>query len=101
MFRRPKIIPMDIDVNIATKMVALRIQEERQKRKMSQMELALEAGISQGFLAMIEASRKIPTVTTISKIANALSVKPSIFFEIPDSNREEQKEKIISLIRSL
>ncbi len=101
MLHRPKIISMDIDVNTSTKMVALRIQEERQKRKMSQMELAMEAGISQGFLAMIEANRKVPTVTTIFKIANALSVKPSIFFEIPDSDREVRKQKIISLIRSL
>ena len=34
--------------------VATRIQEERLARKLSQLDLALEAGISQGYLAMVE-----------------------------------------------
>ena len=34
--------------------VVARIKEERLARRMSQMDLALEAGISQGYLAMVE-----------------------------------------------
>ena len=60
---------MDINLNDEiTKLeldVASRIQQERVLRKMSQMDLALEAGISQGYLAMVESHQKIPTITTI------------------------------------
>lgn len=64
------------------------------------MELALEAGISQGFLAMIEANRKVPTVTTIFKIANALSVKPSIFlnFQIQTARNRNRKSSASSAL---
>ena len=80
--------------------VATRIQEERLARKLSQMELALEAGISQGYLAMVESHQKIPTITTIFKLAKALNINPSVFFEKQDTNRQVVKNQIINLIQS-
>ncbi len=80
--------------------VATRIQEERLARKLSQMELALEAGISQGYLAMVESHQKIPTITTIFKIAKALNINPSDLFEKQNINRQEVKNQIINLIQS-
>ena len=53
---------MDIEIITEVNKVSERIQKLRQERRMSQMDLALEAGISQGFLAMIETGRKVPTI---------------------------------------
>lgn len=80
--------------------VATRIQEERLARKLSQMELALEAGISQGYLAMVESHQKIPTITTIFKLAKALNINPSDLFEKQVIDRQEMKKQIINLIQS-
>ena len=80
--------------------VATRIQEELLDRKLSQMELALEAGISQGYLAMVESHQKIPTITTIFKLAKALNINPSDFFEKQVIDRQEVKNQIINLIQS-
>ena len=80
--------------------VATRIQEERLARKLSQMEVALEAGISQGYLAMVESHQKIPTMTTIFKLAKALNINPSDFFEKQVIDRQEVKNQIINLIQS-
>ena len=80
--------------------VATRIQEERLARKLSQIELALEAGISQGYLAMVESHQKIPTITTIFKLAKALNINPSDFFEKQVIDRQEVKNQIINLIQS-
>lgn len=76
--------------------VAARIKGERVRRRMSQMELALEAGLSQGYLAMIETHQKIPT---IFKLARALNMSPESLFASPDASRQEAKEHIIALIQ--
>lgn len=79
--------------------VASAIQSERIARKMSQMELALEAGISQGYLAMVEAHQKVPTITTVFKIAKALNISPASLLDTPDTARREIKNQVIELIR--
>ena len=80
--------------------VAFRIQQERILRRMSQMDLALEAGISQGYLAMVESHQKIPTITTIFKIAKALNIAPASLFQMPDVDKQQIKAQIIDLIQS-
>ena len=90
---------MDIKVNTEVKRVAARIQAERLNKHMSQMDLALEAGISQGFLAMIEANRKVPTIATIFKIAKALDIRPAQLFEDEPPDREKTKKQIIAIIQ--
>lgn len=77
-----------------------RIQKERNSRHMSQMDLALEAGISQGYLAMIESKKKIPTITTIFKIAEALKINPARLFEDSEIDKEQIKAEIISMIQN-
>ena len=89
---------MDIDINTEVKKVAQRIQSVRQRKNMSQMDLALESGVSQSFLAMIESNRKVPTITTIFKIAHALNVHPTTLLEEVDTDREIKKQKIIAMI---
>ena len=89
---------MDIDINTEVQKIAKRIQQLRQKHHKPQMDLALEKGFSQGFSSKVESNRKVPTITTIFKIAQALDIQPSILLEDFDINREETKQKIIRMI---
>ncbi len=56
------------------KFLGLRIRELRNQRRMSQEELAFQAGISAAHLGQIERATKNPTVDTVGKIASALGV---------------------------
>ncbi|MDE7227391.1 MAG: helix-turn-helix domain-containing protein [Treponemataceae bacterium] len=89
----------DDDITSLELKVASSIQSERLARKMSQLELALEAGISQGYLAMVESHQKIPTITTVFKIAKALNINPASLLSDADIDRHEIKEQVIELIR--
>ncbi len=80
-------------------LVASRLKQERERQRLSQLELSLKAGISQGFLAMIESNRKIPTLTTVFKLSRALNIRPSFLFEQGEPNREQAKAEIIALIQ--
>lgn len=84
---------MDIKDEVCA--VADRIQRLRKEKRLSQMNLSMRANISQGFLAMIETYQKVPTVTTILKLAHALDVHPSSFFADMPADREQKKLRII------
>ena len=96
-----------------------RIRAIRMRKSMSQLELSLQANLSQSFLACVESGKKQPSVLTLLRIANALKVNPSLFF-LEDENalrdianimrgdenvsREEKekiKNRIIQLVRTL
>ena len=82
--------------------VVSKMREIRKLKSVSQLELANRANMSQSFLASVESGKKEPSVLTLLRIANALGVNPRSFF--PDSeekSREEIKEMIMSLVRSL
>jgi transcriptional regulator with XRE-family HTH domain len=56
------------------------IQTSRQRRGLSQGELAKLAGLSVSYLSMLENSKRDPTVSTVGKIAAALNVPVEILF---------------------
>ena len=79
-----------------------RIYRLRMMKKLSQMEVAYEAGISQGFLAMVETKKKHPNLVTVFKLAKALKVNPAVLFADSDSTdfeREKTKQQVIELIQ--
>ena len=49
----------------------------RKEKHLSQEQLAFEAGVSRHFMYRLENNLASPTVKTLEKLANALSVKPS------------------------
>lgn len=55
--------------------MAIRLRQFREKRDMTQEELAAKAGISRGYLARLETARQDPTLSTLEKLAKALRVK--------------------------
>jgi transcriptional regulator with XRE-family HTH domain len=83
--------------------VVSQIKRIRMQKGISQIELSLRADLSQSFLANLEKGKKLPSVMTIIKIANALEVDPKDFFpEEPHSEDKRQiKDRIISLLEHL
>jgi transcriptional regulator with XRE-family HTH domain len=60
---------------MAVEKIGMRIKALREKRGLSQEELAGRAGLSRGYLARLETGRHEPTLTTLGKLAKALRVK--------------------------
>ncbi len=73
--------------------IAQKIKELRTKKRLSIQELADKAGLTPGYLSKIENSEKPPPIPTLSKIAYALNVHISYFFD------DEKSENGISIIK--
>ncbi|CAM4344183.1 transcriptional regulator with XRE-family HTH domain [Paenibacillus endophyticus] len=59
----------------------------RQKRGLSQEQLALLAGMNTSYIGQIERGEKNPTVKTLEKIAKALDINITDLFSLQDSPR--------------
>jgi transcriptional regulator with XRE-family HTH domain len=57
------------------------IKTYRLKKKLSMDELATKAGVSKGAISRIERNLSETKVGTLERIAKALKVRPSIFFD--------------------
>jgi transcriptional regulator with XRE-family HTH domain len=54
--------------------VAVQVKAWRERRGLTQEQLAAKAGISRGYLARLETARQDPKLSTLEKIAKALKV---------------------------
>jgi transcriptional regulator with XRE-family HTH domain len=54
--------------------MAFQLKQIRKRRKLSQEELGLKAGISQSHLSALEKKKKQPTLTILEKLKDALNV---------------------------
>ncbi len=91
-----------MDANEQLQYVIGRIKELRTQKSLSQLDLSTKAGLSQSFLASLEKGKKKPSVETLLRIASALEVSPKSFFpENEEKPKDEIKDAIISLVRSL
>ncbi len=61
-----------------------KLRDLRQERHLSQRELAAQAGVSPNAISLIERNEISPSVATLQRLASALSVKMSYFFEEED-----------------
>jgi transcriptional regulator with XRE-family HTH domain len=79
------------------------IKKIRTQRGISQMELSVRSGLSQSFLANLEKGKKLPSVLTIIKIADALEVNLKDFFpeNVNVATKQQVKDKIIKLLEYL
>ena len=57
--------------------LALKLKRIRERRGLSQEQLAAAAGISRTYLARLEAAKHDPTLRMIERLAKALKVKPA------------------------
>lgn len=90
-----------MDCSEQEKTVILRLKQEREKQKLSQLELAFKSGVSQNMIAYIETGKRTPTLSTLIKLCNALNINPSVLFTDEDSQKESIKNNIIALVGRL
>ena len=88
----------DPEIKKFIKEIALWIKIERQKAKLSQIELSLKAGLSQNHVYAIETGQRFPNMVTFLKICKALNTNPARLFAPSDEEREKNKEIIINMI---
>ena len=82
-------------------LILKRLKSARENAKLSQLELAYKSGVSQNMITYIETGRSSPTLTTLLKLTNALSINPADLFERTDEERERMKAEIIDLVKKL
>jgi transcriptional regulator with XRE-family HTH domain len=68
------------------------LRQLRLEANLTQEELGLQADIQRKHVSMLELGEKQPTLATIFKLADALSVKPSRFIQMVDIKRAEIKD---------
>lgn len=61
-----------------------KIKVERAKRKMTQAELAVKAGVSRKTINTIETGKFIPSIVTAFRIANVFRLKIEEIFELKE-----------------
>jgi len=86
------------DIADQIKYIIQRIQEERQKQRISQMDLSLKAGLSQNQINYIETGKRTPNLHTILSICKALEINPAVLFESQATDRQQARETIIRLV---
>jgi len=72
--------------------LAKNLKENRQKRGLTQAQLAERADISTNFIAMIELKHKFPAPETLERIAKALEIETSELFTTAASPQTELKK---------
>jgi transcriptional regulator with XRE-family HTH domain len=78
--------------------IAERLREEREKLRISQMDLSFEAGLSQNQVNYIETGKRTPNLYTILSICNAMQISPAVLFEQQDAERKQARETVINLV---
>ena len=86
------------EFEVQIKTIARRIREEREKMRISQMELSLKAGLSQNQVFCIETGRRTPNLYTLLKICSALKIHPGQLFLPLEEEKDRAKETIINLV---
>jgi transcriptional regulator with XRE-family HTH domain len=89
----------DAEFEEQVKRIVSRIREEREKARLSQMDLAFKAGLSQNLVNYIENGRRTPNLFTILKLCKALQIAPSSLFADSDAERTAARETIINLVK--
>jgi len=86
------------EITAQVKRISQRLREEREKMRISQMELSFKAGLSQNQVNYIETGKRTPTLYTFLSICNALKISPSVLFEPENTERRKAREKVIRLV---
>jgi len=86
------------DISAQVKRISQRLREEREKMRISQMELSFKAGLSQNQVNYIETGKRTPTLYTFLRICNALQISPAVLFEQEDTERQTARETVIRLV---
>lgn len=90
----PVAAPDDAPAVIAA--LGARVCELRKARSMTQRELARRMRVPRTYISKIERSKAVPTLTSLERIAEALSVKLTDLFDDNTSRREREIAAILA-----
>jgi transcriptional regulator with XRE-family HTH domain len=65
------------------------VREARQRKRMTQEALALEADMKRSYLSELEAGKRNPTVRALSRLAIALEVEAAELLRLPSASPRE------------
>ena len=88
----------DGEIEIQIRTVARRIREERQKLRLSQIDLSFRAGLSQNQVFCIETGKRIPNLYTLLRICSALGLSPAELFSPPEEEKAKAKNTVLELV---
>jgi len=86
------------EISAQIKLIVQRLREEREKKRISQMDLSFKAGLSQNQVNYIETGKRTPNLNSLLSICKVLEISPAVLFEPNDTNRQEARETIIRLV---
>lgn len=67
----------------------------------SQVKIASDAGLSNGFISEIENDRRVPSLTTLTSICQAMNVPLSMVFILMDSQETAMKPYVAFVFKDL
>ena len=88
----------EAEISTQIKLITQRLRDEREKQRISQMELSFKAGLSQNQVNYIETGKRTPNLNTILSICKVLQINPAVLFEPDKTERQEARETIIRLL---
>jgi len=86
------------EVSAQIKLIIRRLREEREKQRISQMDLGFKAGLSQNQVNYIEMGKRTPNLNTILSICKVLQINPAVLFEPDETERQQARETIIRMV---
>lgn len=86
------------DIGAQIVQISRRLREEREKARISQMDLSLQAGLSQNHVYCIESGKRTPNLETVLRLCNALRINPAVLFNPDSEERQKVRELVIELI---
>jgi transcriptional regulator with XRE-family HTH domain len=87
------------DIKAQIRRIASRLRAEREKARISQMDLSFRAGLSQNQVFCIETGKRVPNLYTLLKVCQALDINPAVLFDPPPGDdRIQARETIIRLV---
>lgn len=91
---------MNMSVDEMVQYVCARLKEERERKNMSQLDLARKAGVSQNMITYMETGKRIPSLYTVLRLSDALGINPVALFPSGDGDmrKEDAKKMIIELV---
>ena len=73
----------------------------RTARNLRQRDLASELNVSPNYLSMLEANRRVPSVTFLKRIASRLQVPAGLFLLWSEGNTSNLSKKQLDQVREL
>ena len=88
----------DVEIAAQIRKIAEKLRTEREKQRISQMDLSFKAGLSQNQVNYIETGKRTPNLYSLLSICKALQINPAVLFEAENTERHEAREMVIRLV---